>query len=520
MQNLILKFGKVYPESKQYSTFSELVGNSYSLTWLLRSVQEIIGLSHEIFGERTDQKKNALFSLVDKTSEIFSTLANMNSKFCLLGPKKQIESSLKHTASESDTSEHDGQTFDTLENLALEHVKTMAEQLEKTTTGIPVTVKDCKCVIKLENCYDSVSWDKLLCTMSCIGGFLWGLISAFESMIKDYPTASSEERKLMLQYASNFSRSIAKFEKFVDICLHVLFMESKDFGSVDLISGRLPQELDCDNGFLNIDVVMDACTTMHRLKNNELQSDGPPAMKRSLLENLLNGEGPFVAFTLRELYSVSAAIVKFKGLISFSGDVCRQACNPFHQLSLNPMVGTACIALQKIAGMSDWPDMFSLVWIDGILRYLEVLGTFPELNLSKELYAQIVNAHVGAIGKCILLQGKSATLPTHEIGSSTKTLHLHNTSGYVVTKNIIDRQNRLNSLKSRLRLSMRNFVNVASNMHLSATLQVIERALVGVNQYSHSIYEVKTGTPNGGTVSSDVAAGIDCLYLVLGSVPG
>lgn len=57
-------------------------------------------------------------------------------------------------------------------------------------------------------------------------------------------------------------------------------------------------------------------------------------------------------------------------------------------------------------------------------------------------------------------------------------------------------------------------------MHLNATLQVIERALVGVNQYSHSIYEVKTGTSDGGTVSSDVAAGIDCLYLVLDSVPG
>jgi hypothetical protein len=241
-------------------------------------------------------------------------------------------------------------------------------------------------------------------------------------------------------------------------------------------------------------------------------------MKRSLLENLLNGEGPFVAFTLRELYSVSAAIVKLKGLLSFPRD--RQECNPSQQMSLDPMVGTAYIALQKIADMSNWPDMFSLVWIDGILRYLEVLGTLPEHKLSKELYAQIVNAYVRAIGKCIVLQGKGASLPTHEIGSSTKTLHLWNTSDSVITKNIMDRQNRLNSLKSRLRLSMRKFVNVASNMHLSATLQVIERALVGVNQYSHSIYEVKTGTSNGGVVSSDVAAGIDCLYLLLESVPG
>jgi hypothetical protein len=153
----------------------------------------------------------------------------------------------------------------------------MAEQLEKTTTGIPVTVKDPKCVIKLENCYDNVCWDKLSCTISCIDGFLWGIISAVESTIKDYPIESSEERKLMLQYASIFCRIIAKFETFADICLHVLFMENKDCGSVDLVSACLPQELDCEDGFLNIDAVMNGWT-MHQLKGNDLQPDGAPCI--------------------------------------------------------------------------------------------------------------------------------------------------------------------------------------------------------------------------------------------------
>lgn len=440
MKNLILKFGKEYPESKPYSAFSKLFGNSYYLIWLFRSVQEIVGLSQIIFEELTDQMKNIIFSLVDKTSEIFSTLANMNSVFCLLGPEKQVGSSLNLRPTENNTSEHDGQTFDILQNSAMEYVKTMAELLEKTTTGIPVTVKDSKCVIKLENCYNTVFWDRLLCTMSCIGGFLWDLISALESTFRDY-LASPEETKVMLQYGSRFSGYIAKFETFVDICLHVLFMENKDCGSVDLMCVCLPQELDCENGFLNIGAVMDEWTK-HQLKDNEFHSNGIPnissetrgfdlsniqPMKRFLLENLLNGEGPFVAFTLRELYNVSAAIVKLKGTLSFPNNVSRQTCSPFRQLSLGPMIGTAYIALQKIADMSNWPDMFSLVWIDGILRYLEALGSFftlPELNMSKELYAQIVNAHLRAIGKCILLQGKSATLPTHEIGSSTKTLHL------------------------------------------------------------------------------------------------
>ena len=150
MQNLLFKFSKGYPESEQYLALSKVVGNSCSLIWFLRSVQEIVRLSHTIFEEHTDQKKNTLFSLVDKTSEIFSTLANMNSKFCLLGPKKQIGCSLEHSANESYISEQDDLTFDTLENSALAYVNTMAEQLEKTTTGIPVTVNDNNCVIKLD----------------------------------------------------------------------------------------------------------------------------------------------------------------------------------------------------------------------------------------------------------------------------------------------------------------------------------------------------------------------------------
>jgi len=397
----------------------------------------------------------------------------------------------------------------------------MAELLQKSTTGIPViTVKDSKCVIKLENCRTAVCWKRLSCIMSCICGFLSGLNSALEGAFKNHPVATSEEKKMLLQYCSRFSRHIAKLETFVDICLHVLFMDNKGSGSIDLISVRLPQELDCENGFLNIDAVMDGRT---KCGSRGLDISKLQYMENILLENLLKGEYPLTAFTLREVYNVSAAIVKLHGNLSFPSDVSRQTCSPVQQLSLGTMLGTAFFTLQKIADMSSWPHKFCLVWIDGVLRYLEVLGsacTLPELNISIELYTQIVNALLRSIGKCILLQGKSATLPTHEVGSSTKTLQLQNASGYAFPRDLIDRQNRLNSLKSRLRMLLGKFVNIASNTHLNATLQVIERALVGVNLYSHSIYEVCTGNPDGGTVSSDVAAGIDCLYLVLDFVPG
>ncbi|XP_015689807.2 uncharacterized protein LOC102709629 [Oryza brachyantha] len=537
MKHLILNFGKEFPGLKQYSAFSKIFGDS-CLIWLLRSAQELVSLSHKIFEEHTDQLNNTIFSLVDKTSEIFSTLTNMNSVFCLLGPKKQITSSLNcsRECSTHSTQENDDQAFDMLESAAFEHVKVMAELLQKSTASIPVTVEGSHCVIKLENCYETVCWDRLLCTMSCIRGFLWGLVSALEGTCKDY-RSSSEERNMMFQYASRFSSYVANFEMFVDICLHVLFMETKDCELADLISVHLPQELDCENRSLNISVIMDEWTK-HQSEDNEFHSDGvlnismethgfdlPKVqfVKGFLLENLLSGKGPSVAFTLREFYNASAAIIKLKGTLSFPSEVCRQKCSPFQKLSLGPMVGTAYIALQKIADMSNWPEMFSLLWIDGILGYLEALGSFltlPEINMSKEFYTQIVNAHLRAIGKCILLQGKNATLPTHEIGSSTKTLYLQNITGHADTKGIINGHNRLNSLKSRLRHSLRRYVNVSSNMLLNTALQIIERALVGVNHFSHSIYEVNTGNCDGGAVSSDVAAGIDCLYLVLETVPG
>ncbi|KAL6645056.1 hypothetical protein ACP70R_016664 [Stipagrostis hirtigluma subsp. patula] len=538
MKNLISKFGKEPPESKQCLAFSETIVNSGSLVWFLRSAQEIVGSSHKIFDVCTDEVKATIFSLVDKTSELCSTLANVNSLFCFLGYKKQLKSSPSGGPTENNTSEYDDQAFDIVENPPLECVKSLAEWLQKTTTGIPVTVKDSKCVIKLDNCREIVCWNSLACTMSCIGGFLWGLISALESTFRSNRIAGSDEREMMLQYYSKFSRYIAKFETFVDVCIHVLFMGNKDSGSVELISVRLPQELDCENGLLDIDAIMDEWTK-YDLKDNEnpAHSNGIPRVSREslgfdlsniqsmdnvLLENLLKGEHPLIAFTLREVYNVSA-IVKLHSTLSFPSDVSRQTCSPVHQLSFGTMVGTAFITLQKIADMSSWPHMSSLVWIDRLLRYLEVLGstfTLPELNISIELYTQIVNAHLRAIGKCILLQGKNATLPTHEIGSTTKTLQLQNASGCVLPKDLIDRQGRINSLKSRLRLLLRKFVNIASNIHLNAALQVIERALVGVNQYSHSIYEIYTGNPEGGTISSDVAAGIDCLYLVLEFVPG
>ncbi|ONL94706.1 hypothetical protein ZEAMMB73_Zm00001d028096 [Zea mays] len=282
--NLILKFGKECPEARQYLSFSNKNGNSYSLVWFLRSVQEIVGSSHKIFDECTDEVNRLMFSLLDKTSELFSTLASLNSSVYLFDLKKQIESSLDGSPIKKETSEHNDQAFDIVEVSALECVRSMAELLQKTATGIPVTIKDSKCVIKIEDCRNTVCWKRLSCSMSCIGGFLQGLNSALESTFNDHPIASPEDRKMLLQYCSRFSSYVAKFGTFVDICVHVLFMDNKDSASIDLVSVHLPQELDCANGFLNIEAIMDELTKCgsHGVDLSKIQY-----MENVLLENLL-----------------------------------------------------------------------------------------------------------------------------------------------------------------------------------------------------------------------------------------
>ena len=52
-------------------------------------------------------------------------------------------------------------------------------------------------------------------------------------------------------------------------------------------------------------------------------------------------------------------------------------------------------------------------------------------------------------------------------------------------------------------------------MHLLSAVQAIERALVGVHVSFPVIYEIHTGNADGGKVSLNVAAGVDCLDMVL-----
>lgn len=64
-------------------------------------------------------------------------------------------------------------------------------------------------------------------------------------------------------------------------------------------------------------------------------------------------------------------------------------------------------------------------------------------------------------------------------------------------------------------MSFKVLIQKPSDLHLLSAVQAIERALVGVQEGNTMIYQISTGSGDGGKVSSTVAAGIDCLDLII-----
>ncbi|KAL2477007.1 Nucleolar 27S pre-rRNA proCES [Forsythia ovata] len=78
----------------------------------------------------------------------------------------------------------------------------------------------------------------------------------------------------------------------------------------------------------------------------------------------------------------------------------------------------------------------------------------------------------------------------------------------------------LEEFKVKLRMSFRSYVRRPSELHFLSAIQAVERAIVGVQEGCLTNYEICLGSLDGGKVSSIVAAGIDCLELILEFVAG
>lgn len=556
------------------------VFNHSTILWLLKTADELVGLPHAFFGEKYfSQMKTMTFSLVDHTAYIFLTVGKQLMSTALQSiinnEKLHMKLPLHYDKTRKDAYNVIDQHIVTSENVEpWKYLELLAEILADQIRNSTVILKDMGHALKEEIDHNILSLNKLSCVISCLQGFLWGLASTSDSIGIDHVTDKQQSQSLRFNHSclSRLSNYIVLFENFVYSCISIFIVDDGQ-DSETHPTHNLPY-----NNSLYRNVLIESasgcshhhepfsvgeqgarskCSACYRIdikdssddehtKNSsvkkERSSDSHKKwvinafravqnvdlsnlqnLRGSFLQNLLEGESPHLAFMVRQLFLASAAILKLKCTLLFSNSL--KPHGNFYYLSSKSMgllVQTSHIILQGIAEMVGRPNPFTFVWVDGPLKYLEVVGNYISLSdptLTKDVYAQLLDIHLRVIGKCISLQGKSATLSSHETGSNTKMLQ-RETHVSVHKKQSLVGEYSINEFKSQLRLSFRKFIGRPVKLQLRTAVQAIERALIGTPQGCHMVYEVRTGNFDGGTVSPNVAGGIDCLDMVLEYVSG
>ncbi|OVA04918.1 Nucleolar 27S pre-rRNA processing [Macleaya cordata] len=558
LKSLLMAFCEEKAEVKQFSIIPIFSENSNSVLWLLKSVSALLRLLPAFPEDCASQLKYMSFSLMDHTSYLLLTLTK--EQFCLVIPsliydEKPIAEvpisdgglSKKYNLSESDSSL--GAWMEHIAESLKEHAQMLLPN-EKLNAGLNV-----------------VDLNNLSSIVSCFQGFLWGIASVLRNRYEK----CNEETKLLHRWLARRSKLnpfMGFFEKFMNSCFHVLLVKDsrqhdgsyndrvlepdcevdssrldasyrsslKFLGGVtkipsrhqeekfagrrdDLLSGRNDEHEKIQSSENNF--VENSGIQRKRFKSNkadfavhiisEVDSYERQLLNKPLLQSLLKGDNPEVAFSVRQLFIGSSAILSLK-LQIYGGNFSS---------SLMPIpIGISQFLLTEFAEMVEEPHSFSYVWLDGVLKYLEVLGSYissTNSTSSKNVYARLIDMHLRAIGRCISLQGKGATLASHETESSTKTLLSQIGSSKL---SLGHGHYSLDEFKARLRMSFKVLIKKPLELHLLTAVEALESALVGVHERCSMIYEINTGGPDGGKVSPIVAAGVDCFDLVLESVSG
>ena len=552
LKHLIMAFCEEKMEASQSSLTSIFPEVSFPVLWLLKSVSVMVGLQHTFSEDRASQFRYMSFSLMDQTSYVFLMFSKSQFSHVVhfsMNVKKscaeQLNSDLVHEQShltETDPCSDSSKAVDAWNNVVL-----VAEALKEQTENLCIYLKDAFFNKRVE--VGTVDLNRLSSLVSCFQGFMWGLASAMNHIdVKE----CDDEMKLLNWKNEPFSKlnlCINVFTDFIDFSLCMFLIEDdqqpEGLGGAQNLSG-LDQKNDCSLEPYGGENDISCANKQQKSKtarssgslhiDNDSENTGGQEMRlqldtsvcainflsdvdlfelrrlnRPLLRSLLKGDNPEAAFFLRELFIASSAILRLNLQIN---------CIPLSSCFVPIFNGISQLLLLELANMADVPQPISLVWLDGVLKYLEELGNqFPLTNptLYRDVYAKLIDLHLKAIGKCISLQGKRATLASHDAESSTKTLDSHvGLSDASLSRGPYC----FDEFKSRLRMSFKVFIKKPSELHLLSAIQALERALVGVQEGCMVIYDVNTGSAHGGKVSSITAAGVDCLDLVLEFVSG
>ncbi|CAM9003008.1 unnamed protein product [Rhodiola kirilowii] len=486
--------------------------NSVATLWLLKTVSAMSQMSLTVSNHGFSKMRESVFTLLDHTSAIFLNLCKNQAHHTLVS--KKICSKEFFVLDNSHKMDCCG------DNDAWRNLVTMAETLKDETGKLDVSVSEIKGFSDNEAGGTLCGMNKLSCHISCVHGFLWGLASA---LAKNSPNRLYEI-KSENETLSEVKVLLSMFSDFLNRSLEYVLNEHSQWPGIICLP-----KIKLSNGFLetsrcqqetsepsNHTITSDMCGELDTNSLRQLLSEDDTFQQRqfnkSLLQSLLRADYPEAAFLLRQILLAASAGMRLNLPIDRV---------PNLSSSVPLFTYIAQLVLLEVAYLDETPPPFSFVLLDGVLKYLEELGNHISANKStktmNDSYNKLIDLLLRVNGKCISFQGKRATLASHEIESSTKMLD--NQTVFPTTHNPL-KPNMWDEFKSRLRTSFIAFISKASEQHLLSAIQAIDRALVGVQEGSTMIYEVVTGNADGGRVSSKVAAGVDCLDLILEHASG
>ncbi|KFK29569.1 hypothetical protein AALP_AA7G151800 [Arabis alpina] len=453
-----------------------LSDSSLLASWLFKSAQAAVTCQERDRNDFTKKSRDALFSLMDHTSYMILTVSKCQfSKALPLSDEQLIPSEL---------SDGSGQA-----NLIF---KSLTEQAETLLNALRAIFRDEKTVF---DC-DTLILNKLAPIFSCFSGLLWGLASAVSH--RDMQKKRKKKRQnTKLRWKSEQFLKLSRL-------IHVLSNFFEVFAQCLLLSGDVQREIQTN---INWTRLLDGTEGSNDLVCGDIAetSDG----KKKIIASLIKGDSLEVVLALRHLLIASAAILRLN--LQIDG------------FTLSPtfvsvLTGISSDLLSVLADMNEVLPDFPFVWLDGAVKVIEELERhfcLSDPTLNRDLYSKFIELHLKVIGKCTSLQGKEATLESHETGFGTNVIHAKQV---LSEKSQFHRLHWLDELKGRLRMSFKVFIHNFKELQLG--VQAVERALVGVSEVCPAIYNIQTGNRDGGRISETAAAGIDCLDLILEHATG
>ncbi|CAN0910101.1 hypothetical protein LINGRAHAP2_LOCUS26115 [Linum grandiflorum] len=476
--------------------------------------ENIAWLQENLPQDYVDEVREKIFSMTDYTSYIFLTLSKYQSlcAFSTLlegkASKENVGSTDDQERSDSDGCTDDQENIDSDESTRLKSFRITAEILKKESEGF---LNSLNVLLSDDSSRDGVSaanLQKLSSAVSCFSGFLWGLAS----VSNDAHITDTELKTFLVSkpdLVTTVNSCISAFSDFVRACLsmfpaedrhqRVSTSDSPDYHKPDGSGGLL----DAWRLSLKTSAESDISEDGHSI-TRPLDSFQYP------LESLIEGSHPEAGNLIRQLLLASSAILNLNMLMQ---------CTPCSAM-VSSSISISESLLLKFIDAHEVSKPHHIIWLDGVVKYLEQLGSqvcSTSSMSTRDPYTKLVELHLKALGKCISLQGKEANLASHDSESSSKIMLGHSGSLEVSQSH---GPRYLDELTSRLRLSFKVLVRKSSEWHLLSAVQTVQKALVGVHERYSAIYHITFGGANGGKVCPTVAAGIDCLDLVLEYVSG